>query len=107
MLCRWAGNKLFTSSYDGSVRMLDAKTAQFALVLTDQEADFSALDMLADGSTGFVGDNDGNIEAFDVRARKPVQEGVNIYAKKVNTIHVSTGTLCISTHLLLQGCMSA
>lgn len=88
--------KLFTSSYDGSVRMLDPHAGQFTLVLTDQEAEFSALDMTADGHTGYVGDYDGNLEAFDVRMKKAVQEGVNIYPKKVNTVHVSARLTCCS-----------
>lgn len=54
---RWAGGggncaKLVTASYDGSVRMLDPSTATFELLVTDPEAEYSAMDCLADASSG-------------------------------------------------------
>ena len=57
--CRWAGGngscgKLLTGSYDGSVRMLDPSTATFELLVSDQEAEFSAMDCLADATSGSV-----------------------------------------------------
>ncbi|KAK9823208.1 hypothetical protein WJX72_001110 [[Myrmecia] bisecta] len=90
---RWAGGcgsaaKLFTASYDGSVRMLDPGPGAYELVLSSDDAEFSAFDCLADGNTGFVGDKDGNLDVFDVRARKLAHEGVNIHDKKINTLHV-------------------
>ncbi|KAK9868093.1 hypothetical protein WJX84_011731 [Apatococcus fuscideae] len=90
---RWAGGTgaaacLFTCSYDGSVRMLDPAAGSFQLVLSDEEAEFSAFDCTADGATAFLGDKDGNIEVLDVRAGKTVQEGVNLHPKKINTVHV-------------------
>ena len=80
---------MFTCSYDGSVRMLDPAAGSFQLVLSDEEAEFSAFDCTADGATAFLGDKDGNIEVLDVRAGKTVQEGVNLHPKKINTVHVS------------------
>ena len=55
--CRWAGGsgscaKLLTGSYDGSVRMLDPSTATFELLVTDEEAEYSAMDCLADATSG-------------------------------------------------------
>ena len=55
--CRWAGGngscaKLLTASYDGSVRLLDPATAMFELLVTDEEAEYSAMDCLADASSG-------------------------------------------------------
>lgn len=55
--CRWAGGggscgKLLTGSYDGSVRMLDPSTATFQLLVTDEDAEFSAMDCLADAASG-------------------------------------------------------
>lgn len=41
-----------TASYDGSVRLMDPVTATFQLLVTDEEAEFSALDCLADASSG-------------------------------------------------------
>lgn len=54
---RWAGAtgaaaKLMTASYDGSVRCMDPVTASFQLLLTDPDAEYSALDCLADASSG-------------------------------------------------------
>lgn len=46
--------KLMTASYDGSVRCLDPVTASFDLLVTDSDAEFSALDCLADASSGLV-----------------------------------------------------
>lgn len=55
--CRWAGGggscgKLLTGSYDGSVRMLDPSTATFDLLVSDEDAEFSAMDCLADATSG-------------------------------------------------------
>ena len=55
--CRWAGGsgscgKLLSGSYDGSVRMLDPSTATFELLVTDEDAEFSAMDCLADATLG-------------------------------------------------------
>lgn len=93
--CRWAGStgaaaRLFTCSYDGSVRMLDPAAGSFQLVLSDEDAEFSAFDCTADGNSAFLGDKDGNIDFLDVRAGKTTQEGVNVHPKKINTIHVSS-----------------
>ena len=54
---RWAGGrggcaKLLSASYDGSVRMLDPTTATFELLVTDPDAEYSAMDCLADATSG-------------------------------------------------------
>jgi len=54
---RWAGGngscaKLVTASYDGSVRMMDPATATFELLVTDEEAEYSAMDCLSDATSG-------------------------------------------------------
>lgn len=41
-----------SASYDGSVRMLDPFTATFDLLVTDPEAEYSAMDCLADAASG-------------------------------------------------------
>lgn len=41
-----------TASYDGSVRCMDPVTASFDLLVTDPDAEYSALDCLADASSG-------------------------------------------------------
>ena len=49
---RWAGGsgaacKLFTASYDGSLRMLDAQAGRFELLITDEDAEYSAMDCMS------------------------------------------------------------
>ena len=50
--CRWAGGsgaacKLFTASYDGSLRMLDPQAGRFELLITDEDAEYSAMDCMS------------------------------------------------------------
>ena len=54
---RWAGGsgacgKLLSGSYDGSVRLLDPATATFELLVSDEEAEYSAMDCLAAATSG-------------------------------------------------------
>ncbi|DBB11441.1 hypothetical protein WJX82_009846 [Trebouxia sp. C0006] len=102
---RWAGGrgncaKLVTASYDGSVRMLDPSTATFELLVTDPEAEYSAMDCLADASSGFVGDNEGNLQGFDARQKQLTQTALNIHDKKINTVNIEPG----QEHLLATAC---
>ncbi|KAL3141680.1 hypothetical protein ABBQ32_004368 [Trebouxia sp. C0010 RCD-2024] len=90
---RWAGGngncgKLVSGSYDGSVRMLDPTTATFELLLSDEEAEFSAMDCLASAASGYVGDNEGNLQGFDARQKRSSQPALNIHNRKVNTVHI-------------------
>jgi hypothetical protein len=59
--------KLFTSSYDGSMRCLDPSTGSFQLVVSSEEAEFSAMDCTADGNVAILGDNDGYLHIYDIR----------------------------------------
>ena len=90
--CRWAGDQLVTASYDGSVRVLDvgASPAAFRLALSDEGAEFSALDVAPDGATAFLGDKDGCLTVADLRAdgRAAPAAEASLHDKKVNTLHV-------------------
>jgi len=74
--CRWAGAsgsapKLFTSSYDGSLRCLDPQAGDFQLVVSSEDAEFSAMDCSADGNVAILGDNDGYLHVYDIRYVPP------------------------------------
>lgn len=92
---RWAGSsgapKLFSGSYDGSMRCLDPSTGQFEVVVSNEEADFSAMDCTADGNVAILGDSDGYFHIYDIRENKGEQRGKEgeLHNKRVNTLHVS------------------
>ncbi len=90
---RWAGGsgahaRLFTCAYDGSVRMLDPNVAASELVVSDEEAEYSACDVTSDGATVSVGDKDGNLEVVDVRSHSAVTPAMSLHDKKINSLHV-------------------
>lgn len=93
--CRWAGSsaasKLLTGSYDGSLRCLDPSTGSFDLIVSSEEAEFSAMDCSMDGNLAIMGDNDGYLHTFDIRANKGSQRGkeAELHNKRINTLHVS------------------
>ena len=102
MHCRWGGStgapKLFSGSYDGSVRCLDPSTASFEVVVSSEEAEFSAMDVTADGNVAILGDNDGYLHVFDIRENKGSQRGkeAELHNKRVNTLHVSHSRTLLS-----------
>lgn len=97
---RWAsGGKLFTASYDGSLRCLDPAAGNFELVVSAEEAEFSAFDCTPDGNVAILGDNDGYLHVFDVREKRGTQRGkeVELHNKRVNTLHVRIFVSCRHT----------
>ena len=76
-----------TSSYDGSVRLLDFEKGTFELAYSD-DSDFSALDTTADGRTLLIGDNFGDLLRVDTRAPTDKAKPLNLHVKKVNTLQV-------------------
>lgn len=87
---RWAGDRLVTASYDGSVRVLDAGASPmaFRLALSDEEAEFSALDVSSDGATAYLGDKDGGLVVADLRASGGASITAALHDRKINTLHV-------------------
>ena len=76
--CRWAGgsgsaSKLFSCSYDGSVRILDPARGFFQLAHTSEHAEYSAFDCTAAGAVLYLGDKEGNLEVLDTREAKVAQ----------------------------------
>ncbi|KAK9842270.1 hypothetical protein WJX81_003820 [Elliptochloris bilobata] len=91
---KWAGDVLVMASYDGSVRVLDpsASPATFHLALSDEDAEFSALDVSADGATAYLGDKDGGLTVADLRAgSRAAGAAAALHDKKINTLHVEPG----------------
>ena len=91
---RWAGDQLVTASYDGSVRVLDAGASPgaFRLALSDEEAEFSALDVAPDSLTAYLGDKDGGLTTLDLRAAgRAGGAGAALHERKINTLHVRCG----------------
>ena len=99
--CRWAGSqgapKLYSGSYDGSLRCLDPVTGNFEVVFSSEEAEFSAMDVTADANVAIMGDNDGYLHVFDIRENKAEQRGkdAELHNKRVNTLHVSLSAFLI------------
>lgn len=61
------------------------------MVVSSEEAEFSAMDVTADGNVAILGDNDGYLHVFDIRDNKGEQRGkdAELHNKRVNTLHVS------------------
>ncbi len=74
------------------MRVLDAGAdpAAFRLALSDEAAEFSALDVAPDGGTAYLGDKDGGLTVADLRAdgRAAPAAAAALHDKKVNTLHV-------------------
>lgn len=92
---KWAGGSgrgaaLFTASYDGSLRRLDLEKGVSDLVVSSEEAEYSCMDVSADGRTVLVGDNDGALALIDTRAPGSSSggEGLTVHGKKINTVQL-------------------
>lgn len=84
--------KLFSCSYDGSIRLLDATAGRFELAVSTEEAEFSAFDCSPDGNVAIAGDNDGCVRVYDVRDNRGTVRAkpTEIHNRRVNTLQVST-----------------
>jgi hypothetical protein len=80
---KWVGGGLFTSAYDGSLRLLDAAAGAFTLAFGDPEREYSAMDVAPDGVTVYLGDNTGVVDIVDVRAGTRVHTGLAAHGRKV------------------------
>lgn len=94
-------SKLYTTSYDGTVRCLDVEKGCFDFVYGVQSSRDSWLQCSTLGAGNaaevlYLGDSDGDASAIDLRTQKPIWE-VELHDKKVQTIHgnpVHTNYLC-------------
>ena len=71
--CQFSGRRLFTSSYDCTVRMFDAETLQFDEVYSgaSSETFFRSIDVVGENEIMSVS-NDGQVIKIDVRENKKV-----------------------------------
>jgi len=90
---RWsAAGKLYTCSYDGSLRLLDAEKEQWTeLFASDVGDEFSAFDVTADGSACYVADNVGGLRLLDTRTGK-ADAPWSLHERRINTVHMEPGS---------------
>ena len=93
--CKWGRGalrgKLFTSAYDGAVRVLDPESGSFQETIYSEEDEFSACDQFSDGNSALVCDNVGNLHQLDLRVGKFTAKSLSIHEKKINTVHIDPG----------------
>eukprot|EP00798_Chlamydomonas_sp_ICE-L_P023956 gene23956-9528_t len=101
------GNHLATCSYDGSIRLLDARQGEFQEVRgIPTGMEISAMDLTKDGSIAYVGDNLGNMEIMDLRMHKPLVTGFSMQEQgrpRINTVHLEP----VSESILVTSCSDA
>jgi len=103
---KWsAAGALYTCSYDGSLRLLDAEKEQWTeLFASDAGDEFSAFDVTADGGACYVADNVGGLRLLDVRSGK-ADAPWSLHEKRINTVHLEAGgsnlvaTACGDAHV--------
>ncbi|MEW5305169.1 MAG: hypothetical protein WDW36_007730 [Sanguina aurantia] len=93
-LC-WAGGlagggaRLFSASYEGTVRMLDPAAAMFlSLQGIPTGTEISAMEVSPDGNLVYIGDGSGDLNILDVRAGAAVRPTMDVHNKKVNSLHL-------------------
>ena len=80
------GNKLFTSSYDCSVRCLDLTTGRATEVhANDDDAAYTSVEVLPDGNAIYMSDLDGNVTCKDLRSRDCLQLH-RLHERKVGSV---------------------
>ncbi|CAM9342088.1 unnamed protein product [Chrysoparadoxa australica] len=83
-------SKLVSTSYDGTVRCMDANTGQFSLLYSNDEDDgvlFTMGEISCDASVMYLSDSAGDVTALDPRSSKPAWE-TTLHAKKVNSVQI-------------------
>ena len=71
--CEFSGNRLFTSSYDSSVRMFDAESLQFDEVYSgiSTETFFRSINVISENEV-MVSSSDGQVIKIDIRENKKI-----------------------------------
>lgn len=82
--------KLYSCSFDGSLRVLDVDKGAFAEAYVDEDADFSAMSLgpTDGGHVAYVGDGKGALTVVDLRA-STARVTYQMHDRKINTIDVS------------------
>ena len=90
---RSGGARLFTASYDGSVRRLDVGTGGAVWELAHGDPNGEEYSAMCDGTDGrlWLATNDGDLCAVDARAPSMSVGLLSIHEQKVNTVSVSPG----------------
>ena len=97
---QWRGGSILTSSYDGTVRLVDVETATWRCVnVTNDDDEYSCMFAAKDdANTMWLGDNEGNVHLMDLRiAGASTGKAVNIHEKKINTLSVCDNTMVTSS----------
>ncbi|GAQ88207.1 WD repeat-containing protein [Klebsormidium nitens] len=79
--------KLYSCSFDGSLRVLDVEKGVFDEAYVDEESDFSAMSLgpVDGGHVAYVGDGLGALTVVDLRA-STAQVTYQMHGRKINTI---------------------
>ncbi|GAX77374.1 hypothetical protein CEUSTIGMA_g4820.t1 [Chlamydomonas eustigma] len=90
---RWLGSEsqymLATSSYDGSVRVLDVNAGMYNLVPgLPKDIEISAMDATTCGGSIFVGSNGGELLHLDIRSGEKKGKVLQVHEKRTNSIHL-------------------
>jgi len=88
---RWSRTdptQLYTCSYDGAVRRLDAHKGIFSEIYFSEEDEYSAFDLASDGNIAFAASNTGDLSVIDVRTNKLARASRSFHDRKINTVHV-------------------
>ena len=80
-------SKLITSSYDGSIKELDATKGVFREIVSFEDKSLYEFDSSPDMSTSYVADDDGEVHQIDFRNGEIIQTWA-AHAKKINTLRV-------------------
>ena len=83
-------SKLLTSSYDGSIKELDANKGIFREILTLEDRCLYEFDSLPDMSATYVADDEGDVHQIDLRmnAKNRDISSWTAHQKKINTLRV-------------------
>ncbi|KAJ1631056.1 WD40-repeat-containing domain protein [Pavlovales sp. CCMP2436] len=97
-------SRLFTASYDGTVRVLDlsrapasssigvaSSSASWSLVLHSDENDISALEVDAAGNVAWWADNKGAMGMVDVRQKTSPSPPLYLHDRKINFLSLDPG----------------
>jgi WD40 repeat protein len=86
-----SSSKLFTSAYDGSLRVLDPERGEFALAYGDEGKEYSCMDISPNGHIAYLGDKNGDLDIIDLRTKVQLAHNVELHGKKINTLQISPG----------------
>ena len=81
-------SKVYTSSYDGRIMVLDANQTKFHEMYSG-DVSFYEMELKHDMSTMFAAREDGGLTQFDLRSKCKVVNEWDLHEKKINTISLN------------------